>query len=103
VFGDERIPALPDLPTSKEKNLSADLSLFNSVISVMIQKDTPADRVKILRDIFKKAAEDPEFKQLADKLGLQAVSYEPEVVERRIVQLKAAGVPLLKQLGLYKQ
>ncbi len=102
IFGDERIPGL-DVPTSKEKGLSDVFGLFNSVISVTMHKDTPPDRAAILRNIFTKAAEDPDFKRQADTLGLQSVSYPAAVVEKRIADLRSAGIPLLKSLNLYKE
>lgn len=106
VFGDERIAELPDVPTTKEKGLGKDsnlMSLLNSSICVFVPRDLPADRFKVLYDIFSKAAKDPDFKRQADVLGLQQRFLEPEAVEKQISETSAAGTPLLKQLNLYLQ
>lgn len=100
VFGDHRLEEFPDVPSSKEKGHS-DLNLFNSVLSMVVHKDVPADRVAILHDGFKRTVEDPEFIKLADDMGLKAQYTSPQAAEAGVLKMEALGVPLLKELKLF--
>ena len=99
VFGDERLPEYPDVPTSEEKGVR-DLSALNSVLTLVVLKGTPADRVKVLHDAFRKAAEDPEFRKSVEPTGLTAAYFPPEKVDQRIRDARKLGVPMLKELNL---
>jgi tripartite-type tricarboxylate transporter receptor subunit TctC len=100
VIGDERIPGHPDVPTTSEEGLG-DLSLFNPLRCIIVHRDTPPDRMKVLQDAFRKAVEDPEFKAWAASNGLVARNLAPAAIEARIRKTEAFGVPLLKRLNLY--
>lgn len=99
VFGDKRLPEFPDVPTSQEKGLR-DLNLFNSVLAITLHRDTPADRVAILHEAFRKTVQDPEFLKAAAATGLGAVYVPGERVEQGIENIRRVGVPLLKELNL---
>lgn len=100
VFADQRLEEFPDVPTTREKGLS-DLNILNSIICIVAHKDTPPERLAFLEDAFKKAAEDPEFAALAQKMGLKAVYTSPQAAAEGLKKTEAVGVPLLKELGLY--
>jgi tripartite-type tricarboxylate transporter receptor subunit TctC len=101
VFGRERLEEIPDVPTSMEKGYSNDLNYFNTIIMVVAPKDAPSDRLKILTDAFRRAAQDPQFTQLAQNMGLKVEVTEPEMIEKQIAGGKAVIVPILKSLGLF--
>ena len=58
IMADERSPAYPQLPTLKEQGIDA---VFYFDYMSFVPKDTPDDRVRILRDAWLKAAADPEL------------------------------------------
>ena len=100
VFGDNRLEEFPDVPSSKEKGHS-DLNLFNSLLSIVVNKDVPAERVAYLHDTFKRAIDDPEFHKLADDMGLKAQYTGPQAAEEGVLKMEKLGVPLLKELKLF--
>jgi tripartite-type tricarboxylate transporter receptor subunit TctC len=100
VFGDNRLEEFPDVPSSKEKGHS-DLNLFNSVLSIVVHKDVPAERVAYLHDTFKKAVDDPEFAKLTNDMGLKALYTSPQALDAGVLKMEALGVPLLKELKLF--
>jgi tripartite-type tricarboxylate transporter receptor subunit TctC len=63
----ERIKDLPNTPTYKELGIDMNESHFRGLAA---KKGVPADRLKALHDIFKKAMETPEFKAYTEKSNL---------------------------------
>ena len=102
VLADKRLEEFPDVPTSGEKGLS-DLNILNSIVGVAAHRDVPADRLAFLEEAFRKAAEDPDFKGLAKKMGLNAVYTNPKAAAEGVAKTRAVGVPLLKELNLFVQ
>lgn len=100
VFADQRLEEFPDVPSSREKGLS-DLNIFNSILCIAVHKDTPPEKFAFLHDAFRKATEDPDFRKLAQDMGLKAVYTSPQAAEQGIQKTGAAGIPLLKGLGLF--
>jgi len=103
VFGKDRLEEIPDVPTSMEKGYSGNLNYFNTIIMLNGPKGMPADRVKILTDAFRKAAQDPEFITVAQNMGLKVQVTDPDEVEKQVAGGKAVIVPILKSLGLFIQ
>jgi tripartite-type tricarboxylate transporter receptor subunit TctC len=101
VFGSERLAELPNVPTSAEKGFSKNLNYFNTIIMLVGPKGTPPDRLKILADGFRRAAQDPRFSELAANMGLKVEISDPDAIEKQIAGGKAAIVPVLKTLGLF--
>lgn len=64
LFGDKRLDAFPDVPTVKEQGIDFTMSQWRGLSA---PKDTPADVIKILHDVFKKGMDDPAFKKIADE------------------------------------
>ncbi|WP_461204998.1 tripartite tricarboxylate transporter substrate binding protein [Clostridium sp. DL1XJH146] len=67
VMADERLDSLPDVPTFKEEGVDLSIGTWRGLA---VPKGTPDEVVKILEDGFTKAAEDPEFKEILEKLNL---------------------------------
>jgi tripartite-type tricarboxylate transporter receptor subunit TctC len=99
VFGDERLKEYPDVPTSEEKGIR-NTAPFNSILTLALPKKTPADRVKVLHDAFRKAVEDPDFRRAVEPTGLQARYFPPQEVQKRMATAREVGVPLLRELKL---
>ncbi len=102
VFGDHRLPEFPEVPTSREKGLG-DLNLFNPVRCLVVHRGTPPDRVKILEEGFRRAAQDPGFRDWAKTSGVAAEVIPARAVEEGIARTEKAGIPLLKELNLFVQ
>ena len=68
VCDKQRWPTLPDIPTVKEV-LGKDITPTNLWVSTCVPKGTPADRVKYLREGFKKICQDKSVVKLATYTG----------------------------------
>jgi tripartite-type tricarboxylate transporter receptor subunit TctC len=99
VFGDKRLPELPNVPTSEEKGIR-NTGVFNSTLLMVTPKKTPADRVKVLHDAFRKAIDDPDFRHAVEPTGLTAEYFAPQEVDKRMARAREIGVPLLRELKL---
>jgi tripartite-type tricarboxylate transporter receptor subunit TctC len=100
VVGDQRLKDHPNVPTTSESGLG-DLNLFNPLRCIVVHRDTPPERLKILREAFRKAVDDPDFKTWATNTGLEARETPTRGIEERIRKTEDFGVPLLKRLNLY--
>lgn len=65
----DRLEIAPNVPTLKE--LGYDVAI-NSYMGIGAPKDVPADRIKILRDAFAKAFNDPTFQEIMKKTNIPA-------------------------------
>lgn len=99
VFGEDRLPELPNVPTSEEKGIR-NTDVFNSILMLVMPKKTPPDRARVLHDAFRKAVEDPDFRRAVEPTGLTAKYFEPQEVDRRMARAREIGVPLLRELKL---
>ncbi len=90
--GESRDPALPDVPTFKEKGLDTTFYFDQAVI---VAKATPTERVKILEDAFKKAVETPEFKEFAKKQSMEPLSLSGAELDKQF----PAEVELIRSLS----
>jgi tripartite-type tricarboxylate transporter receptor subunit TctC len=99
VFGEQRLPGLPDVPTSEEKGIR-NTDVFNSVLTLVMPAKVPEARARVLHDAFRKALEDADFRRAVEPTGLTAQYFSPQDVERRIIRAKEIGEPLLRELNL---
>lgn len=99
TFTDRRPAELPNLPTAREKGFPG-LDVFSPQVLVMIRQGTPADRVRILHDGFKRATEDPDFLKGFQEIGIKAGYVAPEVADDNIAKASAAAITVLKELNL---
>lgn len=98
VASDKRMKEAPDVPTFGELGYPTE-SLFMSRI-VMAPRDTPPERIKILRDAFKKIYEDKTFKNLMNKLGENLEYMDgPDYEKVRATQKKEYQALVKKILG----
>jgi len=102
TYTDRRLKEFPSVPTAKEKGY-ADLNPFNSLISVCVRRDTPADKINTLNEAFKKGVEDPEYAKMLDEMGLVGRYMSAQMVDESTRKLDALATPLLKELNLFVQ
>jgi tripartite-type tricarboxylate transporter receptor subunit TctC len=100
VFGNERLAEFPNIPTAAEKGVNVDMSMFNSVVSIVANRKAPADRTRLVQEAFTKAANDPEFRAAAKAQGVHAVSFDADTLQRRIEAARKLSIPLMKDMGL---
>ncbi len=95
-FWKERYHMNPDTPTFKEvfgKEL-----IGSSTRGKVAPAGVPADRLKILRDAFKKAANDPEYLERAKKIGLTLAWMDAEEFGQFMKDLQADVDTLIDEL-----
>ncbi|MDU4961964.1 MAG: tripartite tricarboxylate transporter substrate binding protein [Sporomusaceae bacterium] len=97
----ERDPALPNIPTLKEQGV--DIYTWGSVKGVGLPKNAPKEIVDYYADVFKKVAEDSEFKKVCQDM-LQPAQYQnPEEFAKFLKQVTDDYGTLIKSLGIEKQ
>ncbi|MBW2307087.1 MAG: tripartite tricarboxylate transporter substrate binding protein [Deltaproteobacteria bacterium] len=92
----ERYHMNPNTPTFKEvfgKEL-----IGSSTRGIVAPAGVPADRLKILRDAFKKAAHNPEYKERAKKVGLTLAWMDAEEFGQFMKNLQADVDALINEL-----
>jgi tripartite-type tricarboxylate transporter receptor subunit TctC len=73
LFANERNSAAPDIPAIKEAGFA---TTFEERILVLAPKGTPADRVKLIAEAFRKVLADPEVVQRFKEQGIENVFLE---------------------------
>jgi tripartite-type tricarboxylate transporter receptor subunit TctC len=68
ILGPERVEEVPDVPTIYELGYK-DFPYIPFVRGVMAPPNVPADRLAILEEAFKKAVDDPGFREIMEKQG----------------------------------
>ena len=63
IFGKQRLPAFPNVPSSYELGYDIALPQFRSFV---VKAGTPADRVRILTEAMTRVAETPEYRKFLD-------------------------------------
>jgi tripartite-type tricarboxylate transporter receptor subunit TctC len=100
VFTEQRLKDYPEVPTSQERGY-VDASSLNDILSVVIHRDTPPDRVRKLDESLKAVVGDPEFEKICDDLGVKYGYASGETVRAGISKMEKLGVPLLKEFKLF--
>ena len=97
-----RHPAFPDVPTFAEAGFPIENPVFDWR-GLTVAKGTPPEALQILRDGFKKAAEDPEYIALMDKLALPRTYMDHQQFEQFLVGMEKSLEPILDSVGLLKK
>ena len=92
MLSEERVEQFPDVPTAKELGIDV---VSTSARIWLAPKDTPADRLQVLRDAFRTAMEQPEVAEQLVAFGLEPRFVEPDVVEAALDQSLADTLPLV--------
>lgn len=100
VLSEHRWRDLPDVPTIAELGYPEVLRL-STYVGYYVHKNTPDHIRKKLFDVSKKVFDDPKFTKTIEEMGEQPRFGGPEWMKEAIRQAEEAGVPMLKELGLY--
>jgi len=97
-----RHPAFPDVPTMAEAGYPIENPVFDWR-GLGVAKGTPPEILKVLRDGFRKAAEDSDYIALMDKLALPRAYLEHDQFEEFLIGMEKSLEPILDLLGLLKK
>jgi tripartite-type tricarboxylate transporter receptor subunit TctC len=97
-----RNPFFPDVPTVAEAGYPIENPIFDWR-GLGVAKGTPPEILKVLRDGFRKAAEDPEYIKLMDDLTLPRAYMEYDQFGQFLAGLEKSLVPVLDTVGLLKK
>jgi tripartite-type tricarboxylate transporter receptor subunit TctC len=97
-----RHPAFPDVPTMAEAGYPIENPIFDWR-GLGAPKGTPPEILKVLRDGFQKAAEDPEYIALMDKLALPRTYMDHEQFQEFLAGMEKSLEPTLDLVGLLKK
>jgi tripartite-type tricarboxylate transporter receptor subunit TctC len=97
-YGAERDKAvMPNVPTYKEQGVDVVLDLWRWIV---VPKGTDPERVKFLREAFRKIFQDKETLSALEKIQCPASYLPGEEYEKRMMKSEAAVIPLIKAAGL---
>jgi len=97
-----RNPFFPDVPTVGEAGYPIENPIFDWR-GLGVAKGTPPEILKVLRDGFRRAAEDPEYIKLMDDLTLPRASMAYDQFEQFLAGLEKSLGPVLDSIGLLKK
>jgi len=99
-FNDRRFKDPSNVPSATELGFP-EATKFSVLVGLYAHKDTPENVKKTLIEVFKKIFQDPEFEKKIESLGEEPKYGGPEFLKEANRKLEEAGVPILKELGLY--
>jgi tripartite-type tricarboxylate transporter receptor subunit TctC len=102
INNDERHPMFADVATISEAGYPL-RSLLLDWRGVAAPKGTPPDVQRVLRESFKKLAEDADYKKLMDDLALPRASAEGEEFTKFLAGMETTLEPALAEAGLLKK
>lgn len=97
VFSDQRIAALPNVPTMREEGYDLSLQVYNVLLA---PAGIPADRLAILREAFVGILSDPFMQENAAGRNLVLYAESGEVVGPKLTQDASLTEDLFRELGL---
>ncbi|MBD3306264.1 hypothetical protein GF339_07730 [candidate division KSB3 bacterium] len=97
VLSEDRFGPLPDVPTMKEQGWDLD---FYTTRGLVAAKGTPEERVQVLYEGFAKIAEEPEFIETMENIGLGIHILGPEEYATFLERVKQLAVDSLKNVGM---
>lgn len=100
VTGDKRLASLPDVPTLKESGLDLTMSLWRGIA---VPKGTPEAVIARLEHAFTRAAQSPEFREFAARMGAVVEVRSARDFDAFIARDDRDIAALMEQIGLKKQ
>ena len=94
MLTDERVEALPEVPTAKEHGIDV---VAPSQRIWLAPKDVPADRLEVLRNAFKTAMEREDVAKQLEDFGLNAEFVDADTVNAMLDEALAETMPLVPQ------
>jgi len=98
-FSDVRSKWAPDIPTARELGYDFDVV---SWLSFGAPKGVPKETMEKLREVFKKAMQDPEVRSLMDKIFVSLVYRTPEEFKKLVEIGYTENEKVIRYLGLHK-
>lgn len=99
-YSDRRFSEPADVPSAVELGFP-EVEKLTTMVSIYVHKDTPEEIKKMLVSVLKKTYDDPEYKKGLEKIGEVPRFGGPEYTIEAIKKAEDAGVPIIKELGLY--
>lgn len=100
VTGDRRLPNLPDVPTFKEAGVDLTMALWRGIAA---PKGTPDAVIARLERAFVQAAQSPEFREFATRMGAAVETRGARDFDAFIARDDREIGGLMEQIGLRKQ
>ncbi len=103
AFTDERLDALPDVPTAKEAGLEIPIAIWHGLYA---PAGTPDEIVAELSDALQKALADPKVVERFAELGTAPVPAEaatPSALQERLTSEIDRWEPVIKAAGFYAE
>jgi tripartite-type tricarboxylate transporter receptor subunit TctC len=100
ISGERRLPSLPDVPTLKESGVDLTMSLWRGVA---VPKGTPEPVVARLERAFVQAAQSPEFRDFATRMGAVVEVRGAKDFDAFLARDDRDIAALMEQIGLRKQ
>jgi tripartite-type tricarboxylate transporter receptor subunit TctC len=100
ISGDRRLPSLPDVPTLKESGVDLTMSLWRGVAA---PRGTPEAVVARLERAFTQAAQSPEFREFATRMGAVVEIRGAKDFDAFMARDDRDIAALMEQIGLRKQ
>lgn len=97
-----RVAAFPDVLTFAEAGYPLESPIF-AWRGLAVAKGTPPEALKVLRDGFRKAAEDPDYVKLMDDLALPRTYAEYDKFGEFLAETEKTLSPVLDSVGLLKK
>ena len=99
-YSDQRFSDTPNVPCTTELGFT-DVGKLPTIFGVYAHKNTPEKIRETLINAFKKSYEDPELRKVIEKFMEEPKFGGPEFMKESVKKAEEAGVPLIKELGLY--
>jgi tripartite-type tricarboxylate transporter receptor subunit TctC len=100
IFAEKRHPAFADVPTSRELGIDLTLPQFRGIVA---RKGTPADRIQVMGEAFRKAMDTPQWKKFSEDWYFAPDSYlGPDRFGKWVAGEVGTLERLVKEFGLKK-
>jgi tripartite-type tricarboxylate transporter receptor subunit TctC len=100
VSGEQRLASLPDVPTFKESGVDLAMTLWRGIA---VPKGTPAEAIARLERAFVGAAQSPEYREFAARMGAAVDIMGARDFDRFMAADDREIAALMEQIGLKKQ
>jgi putative tricarboxylic transport membrane protein len=100
VSGDKRLASLPEVPTFKESGIDLTMTLWRGIA---VPKGTPEPVVARLERAFVQAAQSPEFREFATRMGAVVEVRGAKDFDAFMARDDREIAALMEQIGLRKQ
>jgi tripartite-type tricarboxylate transporter receptor subunit TctC len=100
VSGEKRLASLPDVPTFKESGVDLAMTLWRGIA---VPKGTPAEAIARLERAFVGAAQSPEYREFAARMGAAVDVIGAPAFDRFMAADDREIAALMEQIGLKKQ